>query len=849
MSFENQARKSTIYLLAITLLFLVIGTTMFVQTGATPAQFPTSSGSWNARVPCSSPWIVRISDITDNMTGSVSLTSSTFNPGITSPVGTAKRWLTPGSTPQGWVSPGPPCTITNSHGAVAMFVEIDGVKRGGITNEDCTSTFDAVNGGTSNGGSYCDSTFNSYDPTIVPNYSTSCSSSTDPTCYGRIHSEIDHDWKAAQYCGPSTTCDDAALGSQTTSSTLIDFQGFIYWDPGNLNQQWHSFSGWEIHPLTAWRLHQSNPLLTAGFTFAPSSPTTSQSVTFTASASGGTSPYTYDWSFGDGATSTGNPATHSYSTAAMYSPQLTVRDSVGATVSVTHSITVTQPAPPDFSITASPASLRIPSGSSATSSIVLTSLNGFIGTLSLSAQSSPIGPSLSFNPVSVGLSAGGSTSSTMTVTSASSGSYSVSVTASNGRLSHSTSLSVNVVDFSILSDQSSLSLVPGTSGTSTITLTSLGGLLGTIALAPSVSPSGPAVSMNPVAVTLISGGIVTSTLTVSTQLTTPIANYTVIITGSTTSISHSTTVLVTLSSSPDFSLSATSPADFNSGGTGISTITLASIGSFSGNITLNTIITPSTGLTANCPSTLSVTSGTTTTTCSPASATSGIYLITITGSNGGHTHTASFISHVGDFSILTTSPLGAPGSLIASTITLTSQLNFAGTITLTDIVPAGLNCNPLSSTSATLTANGTGTSTLSCSSSSSNVYTVNIGATGLPGTLFHSSSTSFIFEVVDFNIVASTASITIPRSSAGNLTLTLTSLGLNGTVTLSVSVSPSGPKTQLSQTSTTLSPGASATSTLSVKALKKTPVGSYVVTVTATSGSLSHSVTVAVTVT
>jgi PKD repeat protein len=849
MNFQSQARRVTVFLLASTLLSLVIGTTMFMQTGATATQFPTGSGSWNQRVPCSSPWIVRITDITDNMTGSGSLTSSIFNPGITSPVGTAKRWLTPGSTPAGWVSPGPPCTITNSHGTVALFVEVDGVKRGGITNEDCTGNYDTVNGGTSNGGSYCDSTFNIYDPTVVPDYSTSCSSSTDPTCYGRIHSEIDHDWKAAHYCGSSTTCDDAALGSQTTSSTLIDFQGFISWDPGNLNQQWHNFNGWEIHPLTAWRLHQSNPSLTASFTFTPSSPATNQAVTFTASASGGASPYTYNWSFGDGTTSTGNPATHSYSTAATYSAQLTVRDSVGATTSVTQSVTVIQSATPDFSILVSPTSLTIPSGSSATSSVTLTSLNGFAGTLSLSAKSSPIGPGLSLNPSSVGLSAGGSASSTLTVTSASAGSYSISVTASDGPLSHSASISVNVVDFSISSNPSSFSLSPGTSGTSTITLASLGGFGGTITLSPSVSPSGPTLSVSPTKVTLTSGGTGMSTLTVSTQLTTPIANYTVTITGSTSSLSRSTTVLVTVLLVPDFSLSATSPADFNSGGTGSSTITLTSIGSFNGKVTLNSLVTPSTGLGANCPASLSVASGTTTATCSLSSSTPGTYLVTITGSSGGHTHTTSFVSHVGDFSILTTSPLGAPGSLITSTISLTSQFNFAGTIALTDTVPAGLNCNPLSSASAILTVNGTATSTLSCSSTMLTAFIVNIDAAGSPGISSHSSSATFTFAVIDFSISANTSSITIPRSSSGSLNLTLTSLGFNGTVTLSVSVSASGPKTSLSQTSIVLSPGGSASSTLSVRALKKTPVGNYVVTIIATSGSLSHSITIEVTVT
>src|SRR5437667_7135547 len=198
--------KIAMFLITGILLSSIMGATNY-WTSATSAQFPVGSGSWNARVPCSSPWIVRVTDITDNKTGSASQTSSSFSPGSPN-----KRWLTSGATPPGWVSPGPPCTMTGSHGTVAVFVEIDGVKREGIVNEDCTGSYDAINGGTSNGGSYCDSTFNIYDPAVVPNYSISCTSSSDPTCYGRIHSEIDHDWKAAHYCGSSTTCNDMALG-------------------------------------------------------------------------------------------------------------------------------------------------------------------------------------------------------------------------------------------------------------------------------------------------------------------------------------------------------------------------------------------------------------------------------------------------------------------------------------------------------------------------------------------------------------------------------------------------------------------------------------------------------------
>src|SRR5256712_13283506 len=114
-----------------------------------------------------------------------------------------------------------------------------------------------------------------------------------------IHLEIDQAWKSA--------C--VAPQTPPVSSQLFDIQGFVYWDPnnnGHFADQWHSYSGWEIHALTAWRVHQASPALSASFTYSPSSPTTGQQVTFTASASGGTSPYSFNWNFGDGSTGAGS---------------------------------------------------------------------------------------------------------------------------------------------------------------------------------------------------------------------------------------------------------------------------------------------------------------------------------------------------------------------------------------------------------------------------------------------------------------------------------------------------------------------------------------------------------------
>lgn len=50
-------------------------------------------------------------------------------------------------------------------------------------------------------------------------------------------------------------------------------------------------------------------------------------VTFTAATSGGTSPYTFNWNFGDGQTGTGDYVSHTYSTTGSYTAKVTVTDS------------------------------------------------------------------------------------------------------------------------------------------------------------------------------------------------------------------------------------------------------------------------------------------------------------------------------------------------------------------------------------------------------------------------------------------------------------------------------------------------------------------------------------------
>ena len=82
--------------------------------------------------------------------------------------------------------------------------------------------------------------------------------------------------------------------------------------------------------------------LTASFTYTPSNPVTGQTVTFTATASGGTSPYTFSWSFGDGLSATGASVTHSYTTNGTYTVTLTTNDSEGRTATTSNTVPVGQ---------------------------------------------------------------------------------------------------------------------------------------------------------------------------------------------------------------------------------------------------------------------------------------------------------------------------------------------------------------------------------------------------------------------------------------------------------------------------------------------------------------------------
>jgi subtilase family serine protease len=104
-------------------------------------------------------------------------------------------------------------------------------------------------------------------------------------------------------------------------------------------------------------------------------------------------------------------------------------------------VTVNAGATPNFTLSASPSSLTIHRGNSGTSTITVNPVNGFSGSVSLSASGLPRNVTASFSPSST------TTTSTLTLTAsrrASTGTKNVTVTGKSGALSQTVTISVTI---------------------------------------------------------------------------------------------------------------------------------------------------------------------------------------------------------------------------------------------------------------------------------------------------------------------------------------------------------------------------------------------------------------------
>jgi kumamolisin len=304
--------------------------------------------------------------------------------------------------------------------------------------------------------------------------------------------------------------------------------------------------------------------------------------------------------------------------------------------------------------------------------------------------------------------------------------------------------------FSLSSSPTSVSVVQGNAGSSTITSTVTGGFNSAVTLSASGQPTGVTVGFSPTSIT----GAGTSTMTMTVAASATPGTYTITETGTAGSTVETTTVSLTVTTVPvpAFTISA-SPTSVSvaQGSNGTSTITTAVSGGFSNTISLSASGQP-TGVTVSFnPTSINAPgSGTSTMTMTVASTTAtGTYPITVTGAGGGITHTATVSLTVtqpssGSFTI-SVSPTsgylrrGQSGYAVVTT-KVSGGFNSAIALSATG-VPTGVT---YSFSPSSIAAPGSGTSDFNLTvSSNAPTGTYPITITGTGGGITHTTTLTF----------------------------------------------------------------------------------------------------------
>src|SRR5271156_474158 len=203
--------------------------------------------------------------------------------------------------------------------------------------------------------------------------------------------------------------------------------------------------------------------------------------------------------------------------------------------------------------------------------------------------------------------------------------------------------------FSITTSPASVSVVQGSSGTSTITTTVSGGFDSAIALTASGQPTGVTLTLS--SNTIAAPGSGSSTLTMTVASTTAAGTYAITVSGTGGGITHTATVALTVTTPTagafTISVSPTS-GSLRQGQSGTASVTTAVSGGFDSAIALSATGEP-TGVTITfTPASIAAPGSGTSSMLLTVSRTAktGPYPITITGTGGGITHTTTLTFEV-----------------------------------------------------------------------------------------------------------------------------------------------------------------------------------------------------------
>ena len=294
---------------------------------------------------------------------------------------------------------------------------------------------------------------------------------------------------------------------------------------------------------------------------------------------------------------------------------------------------------------------------------------------------------------------------------------------------------------------------------------------------------------------------------------------------------------------PDFSVAAT-PATQSTptGGSASYNVTISPLSGFTGTVGFAISGLPA-GATAGF-SPASVTNGgsSTLTVTTAAGTASGSYPLLITASSGALQHTAAVTLNVSDFSVTATPATRTVvvGGSATYTVSVSALSGFTGTVGFAiSGLPAGATAG---FSPASVTNSGSSTLTVTTAAgTASGSYPLSITASG--GTLQHTAAVTL--NVTDFSVTATPATRTVVVGGSAAYTVSVSALnGFTGTVAFAISGLPSGTTSVFSPTTV----AGSGSSTLTLTAAS-TAAGNYPLTITASSGTLFHTVDITLNVT
>lgn len=529
-----------------------------------------------------------------------------------------------------------------------------------------------------------------------------------------------------------------------------------------------------------------------------------------------------------------------------YSVSITARDPsnrvAGAVVQVTVPTT-------GFGLSASPSSATVSQGQSTSFTITVTMMNGFGGTVTLSASAPPnislstfVTPKTGTPPFSASL--------TVTVDqSVLPGDYSIGISGVSGSQTVGTAVSVTVTatDYSIALAPSSNTVAPGSSVTFTASVSSSGGFSNVVVLSVQGILSGFSAQLSQ------SSGIppFTSTVTVSVSSSVSLGTYQIGVSGcsgsgcpATGSIREAMAQLVVALG--DFSLNL-SPTTLSApqGSQQVFTVSTSVVGSWSGDIVSLIVTAPS-----NFTYQLSPTSGVPPFSASlllnvPLNQQVGQYLVTVLGAARSISHQQTLTVTVtgSGFSVsVSPSAISMPqGSSNSFSVSVSALGSFSESVSLNVQAPQGFT-STLAPTFGTPPFTSSLLLTLDMNTPTGSYFVI---VTGSGGGRSSQAIVAVTVTASGFTLSASPSSASMHQNTPQTFTVTASVLGaFNSPITLSLSSPPAGFSGSFAPASGT----PTFTSTLTLVAALSVPDGVYAIIIQGSGGGRSAQTTLTITV-